>query len=114
MQKLQEFLYNFSGSKIFEQTNKHPINKLTIIIQMSVLILGCTSYALLYLLEGVLDLADCCEGVLLHQGSKSSVIHRSCLPRSLGTFGVPDLTWVYLDTTEIASSKCNMNLHMSH
>ncbi len=40
-----------------------------------------------YLLESVLDLANCCEGCFLHQGKNSSVIHHSCFPWSSGSFG---------------------------
>ncbi len=41
-----------------------------------------------YLLESVLDLANCCEGCFLHQGKNSSVIHHSCFPWSSGSFGL--------------------------
>ena len=48
-----------------------------------------------YLLESVLDLANCCEGVFLHQGNNSSVIHHSCFPWSSGSFGVAELTGAF-------------------
>ncbi len=49
-----------------------------------------------YLLESVLDLANCCEGCFLHQGKNSSVIHHSCFPWSSGSFGVAELTGAFL------------------
>ncbi|XP_054587351.2 major facilitator superfamily domain-containing protein 3 isoform X2 [Nothobranchius furzeri] len=48
-----------------------------------------------YLLESVLDLANCCEGCFLHQGKDSSVIHHSCFPWSSGSFGAAELTGFY-------------------
>ncbi len=49
-----------------------------------------------YLLESVLDLANCCEGCFLHQGKNYSVIHHSCFPWSSGSFGVAELTGAFL------------------
>ena len=48
-----------------------------------------------YLLESVLDLANCCEGFFLHLGNNSSVIHHSCFPWSSGSFGVAELTGAF-------------------
>ena len=45
----------------------------------------------IYLLESVLDLANCCEGVFLYQGNNYSVIYHSCFPWSSGSFGVAEL-----------------------
>ena len=58
----------------------------------------------IYLLESVLDLANCCEGVFLHQGNNYSVIHHSCFPWSSGSFGVAELTGAFLLFKDVPNS----------